>query len=219
MTPLHLACGAGNESIVELLVRHGCSLDLQDCFGSTPCDHAVRNGFPNIAEFIEAQIIIKERALRDTVDAATDDSPKNKSSEKLENYEQDKFLLMSAFSNLSLKDKLIFNMMVRKRGRMNKSRNWQKSATIYEGNEDLVDEEVVVDSCGDTQMNAFSENNLARHDMMNTKDNDLFEVDSIDSVLKDEDRESLDIAMKLMNKEVRQACKDGHYHLCFLHKY
>ncbi len=36
VTPLHLACGAGNEAIVQLLLRHGCAMCVVDCFGSFP---------------------------------------------------------------------------------------------------------------------------------------------------------------------------------------
>ena len=204
LTPLHLACGAGNDTIVELLVRHGCELDIHDCFGSSPCDHAIRNGFSNVAEYLEAQII-KERAIRKANSTNTNVSPKSETSTTSEGYEQDKFLLQSAFSNLTLKDKLIFNMMVRKRGRASVDRK-PKNPTIVEGNEDSAeDEEVVIDSCGDTRMNDTSNVDIPK--IHAERDNELYEVESVDSVLTDTDKESLDIAMKLMNKEVRRITK------------
>eukprot|EP00957_Ditylum_brightwellii_P160932 12252694-Ditylum_brightwellii.AAC.1 len=53
LTPLHLACGAGNWAIVELLVRKGCAVQVCDSFGSYPADHALRNGHPKIARWLE----------------------------------------------------------------------------------------------------------------------------------------------------------------------
>mmetsp|Transcript_48782 Transcript_48782/g.146986 ORF Transcript_48782/g.146986 Transcript_48782/m.146986 type:complete len:290 (-) Transcript_48782:804-1673(-) len=52
LTPLHLACGAGNWAIVELLVRNGCAVQVSDSFCSSPIDHARRNGFPEIAQWL-----------------------------------------------------------------------------------------------------------------------------------------------------------------------
>eukprot|EP01083_Nonionella_stella_P029487 81153_1 len=64
LTPLHLACGAGNYAIVEVLLRHGCALNEPDCFGSYPIDHALRNGFSSVAQFLQAHII-KEMAMKE----------------------------------------------------------------------------------------------------------------------------------------------------------
>jgi hypothetical protein len=106
LTPLHLACGAGNYAIAELLVRHGCALNVPDCFGSFAVDHAMRNGFVDLVEFLQSQIL-KEKALRD---AGFDSSSSNDNlhtagglnTAESDAFEQEKFLLQSAFSNLSL---------------------------------------------------------------------------------------------------------------------
>lgn len=196
LTPLHLACGAGNDTIVETLVRHGCELNLHDCFGSSPCDHAIRNGFPSVAEFLEAQI-----AIRNASSTSRGNTPKKEGATRVETYEQDKFLLQSAFSNLSLKDKLIFNMMVRKRGRASLGSKQLNNPTIPEGNEDFNDgKEVDVNTGEDTEMKDLRDYSMS---MKQVKGECEFEVDSVDSVLTDTDRESLDIAMKLMNTQVR----------------
>ena len=153
---------------------------------------------------------MKERAIRNANNTNANDAPKSETFTTTEGYEQDKFLLQSAFSNLSLKDKLIFNMMVRKRGKAS-VRNRQRNPTIVEGNEDLADEEVVVDSCGDTRMNDTSNVDISK---IHARIDDEIEVDSVDSVITDSDKESLDIAMTLMNKEVRQIMRGHKTHFC-----
>ena len=64
LTPLHLACGAGNLAIVQLLVRHGCALQVQDCFGSFPLDHALRNEFPEVYQWLREKMG-DEQGIRD----------------------------------------------------------------------------------------------------------------------------------------------------------
>lgn len=72
LTPLHLACAAGHWAIVELLVRNGCAVQVYDSFGSCPTDHARRNGFPEIAQWLaektgaDRQKISEWRALDET---------------------------------------------------------------------------------------------------------------------------------------------------------
>ncbi len=241
LTPLHLACGAGNYAIAELLVRHGCALNVPDCFGSFPIDHAIRNGFPDLVKFLQAQIL-KERALKsaglditmqdDQVETA--DGAKNAESDA---FEQEKFLLQSAFSNLSLKDKLIFNMMVKKRGQHSRKVMDNNLVVVDEAleeeeeeeeeeeqqqqqqhqNGNLATEEVVTDPGGDVQMKnsdgTTSGKKGIRKRGMNAKQN-AWEVESVDSVLTDNDKESLDIAMKLMNPEVRSQVFIYHFLIC-----
>ena len=52
LTPLHLACAAGNSAVVELLVRHGCAIAVQDSFNMTPSEHAFSNGFTDLHEWL-----------------------------------------------------------------------------------------------------------------------------------------------------------------------
>ncbi len=136
LTPLHLACGAGNAKIVELLISSGCAHNLPDSFGSYPVDHARRNGFTAVAEFLQAQI--RNNALQsESLEENEDDAEKSNSisSGSSHGFEQEKVLVQSAFANLSLKDKLIFNMMVRKR-RRGGAVNKDNSLTIPEEEDD-----------------------------------------------------------------------------------
>lgn len=209
---------------------------MPDCFGSFPIDHAIRNGFPDLVEFLQAQIL-KERALKnagldmsmhdDQMD--TTDGAKTAESDA---FEQEKFLLQSAFSNLSLKDKLIFNMMVKKRGQHSRKVKDNNLVVVDEAveeeekeheeeeeeqqqqNGNLATEEVVTDPGGDVQMRnsdgTTSGKKSSRKRGKNAKQN-AWEVESVESVLTDNDKESLDIAMKLMNPEVRSQVSIYHF--------
>lgn len=230
LTPLHLACGAGNSAIVELLVRNGCALNVTDSFGSYPIDHAMRNGFTEVAEFLQTQIM-KERTIRNANKESADQDGENEtqnSSSKVADPEalaQEKFLLQSAFSNLSLKDKLIFNMMVKKRGRSKKGGKGNRNLVALD--EEVEDEEeverdyeevevensshteeIAVDSSGDTQMKTeltdletIIQRKVKKPLRQDKKKS--WEAESVESVISETDKESLDIAMKLMNPEVR----------------
>jgi hypothetical protein len=55
LTPLHMACGAGNMAIVQVLVKHGSDLLAQDSSGFTPVRHARRNGYPTIVQWLMVQ--------------------------------------------------------------------------------------------------------------------------------------------------------------------
>jgi len=146
LTPLHLACGAGNWAIVEVLVRNGCAVQVSDSFGSMPADHARRNGFPEIAQWLtektgaDRQKMAELRALeekrRTDLMELEDEANLASGAEELSGVsdptlngfgdphrillpavddESNKQLLQTAFSNLSLKDKLALNLLVRKR--------------------------------------------------------------------------------------------------------
>jgi len=216
LTPLHLACGAGNTKIVELLVRNGCALNLPDSFGSYPVDHARRNGFTAVAEYLLARIT-NEKALKSASLESNGNGTvqTNAATPSISGgYEQEKVLIQSAFANLSLKDKLIFNMMVRKRRRDDGTKPGD-SPTIMEG-DDEDDEETSDDP---TTINEYDGAPLGTNsdvEMISCEDeiggaklknkmrqnkSDTWEEDSVGSVLSNTDQESLDIAMKLMNKE------------------
>jgi len=217
LTPLHLACGAGNVAIVDLLIRHGSALRVPDSFGLFPAHHALRNGFTNVSEVLEAQRlkdkeirdISKETSIDDT--SSSNDAVTSNLKSDSEGHEQEKFLVKSAFANLSLKDKLIFNMMVRRRGKASNQKYNSHSQTIMEGENESSTHESVngqsQDSNGDIQMR--DADNLVRKVMghcvkvkKERKDTyDELEVNSVESVLTNTDKESLDIAMKLMNTE------------------
>mmetsp|Transcript_35029 Transcript_35029/g.51345 ORF Transcript_35029/g.51345 Transcript_35029/m.51345 type:complete len:1067 (-) Transcript_35029:450-3650(-) len=113
LTPLHLACGAGNESAVELLVRSGCVVWVYDSYDFSPMDHAVRNGFPKIAQWL------KDAVGEDTTRASNQKvSIEKKESDSMEleiELNNSRSLAQNAFSNLSLKDKLALNLLLKKR--------------------------------------------------------------------------------------------------------
>uniref|UniRef100_A0A6U0FPM0 Uncharacterized protein n=1 Tax=Helicotheca tamesis TaxID=374047 RepID=A0A6U0FPM0_9STRA len=109
-TPLHLACVAGNEAVVDLLVRSGCTVWVYDSFNSSPADHAVRNGFPKIAQWL------KDTAGEDTSGRGKKGSDSMELDQKGEiETDVERFLSQSAFSNLSLKDKLAMNLLLKRR--------------------------------------------------------------------------------------------------------
>lgn len=141
LTPLHLACGAGHWAIAELLVRNGCAINVHDSFGSLPADHATRNGFYEIAKWLADKSAEDKTRREDTslsISSGTNDCMEleRTASDLSENSlghpvppvveearkgvlnigeDNTKLLLQAAFSNLSLKDKLALNMLVKRR--------------------------------------------------------------------------------------------------------
>jgi ankyrin repeat protein len=206
LTPLHLACGAGNYAIVEVLLRHGCALNEPDCFGSYPIDHALRNGFSSVAQFLQAHII-KEMAMKEANNDSNSQNIENNismvsTSSHSEVYEQEKFLVQSAFSNLSLKDKLIFNMMVRKRGNIKDNSNQLSNPTIAEEESKSSINSNAFDSGGDVQMKSNDSEKYLKK--IHQGKNEELEAETVETVIPDNEKESLDIAMRLMNTEVRK---------------
>jgi hypothetical protein len=145
LTPLHLACGADNMAIVELLVRHGCAINVKDSFDMTPADHAYSNGFPELAQWLKNKMGLdveqrsENRASEDYLmeEMSTESPPPSASpgpssvgnsggSGKppgttqsgfkggAKNLSSQKEMLQNAFTNLSLKDKLAINVLVKK---------------------------------------------------------------------------------------------------------
>lgn len=120
LTPLHLACGAGNNAICELLVRHGCAVRVYDSFNLTPADHAANNGFDDIHSWLVEKSggDVKKREM-DRI-AETNRERETKEVRKFgairggDQSSDQKHLLQQAFSNLSLKDKLAINIFVKK---------------------------------------------------------------------------------------------------------
>ena len=141
---------------------------------------------------------------------------------------ESKFLLQSAFSNLSLKDKLAFNLLVKKSGFGNAKRgksnvtakhNVQK-LSIPEGGDDESQENVESENAhntaiADTMVDNFAANNTTKDDkniektLRELDEKDGIEKDTDDddehslvsSCISETDRESLDVAMSLMNEE------------------
>jgi hypothetical protein len=199
---LHLACSAGNKDVVDLLIRGGCSRTLQDSFGSSPADHAIRNGFSDLAREInnmEDDCIQMNEDLMG-VEATTDEETTRR------------LLLQAAFSNLSLKDKLIINMIVRKRqnattdGDSTMNDEDSSSQSMEQGDDSEQVHRPRRSRSSDSRPVFSDGSNSAPDSVYKSK---LFRVHSdldVASVISDTDRESLGIAMKLMNEEV---CMDN----------
>ncbi|GMI06830.1 hypothetical protein TrRE_jg286, partial [Triparma retinervis] len=122
LTPLHLACGAGNEAICELLVRHGCAVNVNDSFKLTPADHAMQNGFEELHNWLleKSGMDIKKRQMDRTAEMERMEAEKKPGMQPGANVNAEndqKHLIQQAFSNLSLKDKLAINMIVKKSDR------------------------------------------------------------------------------------------------------
>jgi ankyrin repeat protein len=212
LSPLHLACGAGNFAIVELLVRHGCALQVRDTLGSSPVDHALRNGFPLLAQWMKDKIgddkerraenraMEEQRMIECDEISSADIKASNVNYNDVE-IEDKKFLLQSAFANLSLKDKLMLNMMVKKRREKIKKGHIPnkiiKEALNESGSES-----------GDEYVTEKMDESSSYHEELTTKyartsRKDESGDDHVGSVISETDKESLDIAMRLMNEEVR----------------
>jgi len=107
MTPLHLACSAGNVSIVELLVQKGCTILAQDSYGATPLDHAVRNGYPEVARFVA-----KKAGLDDPISKPNPTASPSPNDANLDDYKD--VLMQNAFAHLSLKEKIVLSLFEEK---------------------------------------------------------------------------------------------------------
>jgi ankyrin repeat protein len=181
LTPLHLACGAGNWAIVELLVRHGCALKMKDSFGATPADHAFRSGFPGISKWLKDKIDDQKSKISESIKEADESTSFDDAS--MSSSGHNKALMQSAFHNLNLKDKIAFKLMLEKRQRDAASRI-PTSETIMEVEENELNGDASLPRNGNTSS------------VMKQ-----IEDDDVGSVISTMDRESLDIAMKFMNEE------------------
>lgn len=202
VTPLHLACGAGNTAIVELLLRHGCAIEVADCFGSLPADHALRNGFHELAT------MLWERALADREFNSTEGESIRRvedQSRKHELKEMEKFRLQAAFSSLSLKDKLVLNMLVKQRLQKPpkpKTGAGRMSQTIIKVEDES--ENGMSDSDDTAKIIDITELGSPKHADDNEPSDDEVEAeaDELSTAISVSDKESLDIAMRLMNDGV-----------------
>mmetsp|Transcript_11942 Transcript_11942/g.17909 ORF Transcript_11942/g.17909 Transcript_11942/m.17909 type:complete len:1083 (-) Transcript_11942:115-3363(-) len=202
VTPLHLACGAGNNAIVDLLLRQGCAIEVPDCFGSFPADHAVRNGFHALAAKLQGRILDEKGITAKSSQRVIDENIQKK---QLKDFE--KMRLQEAFANLSLKDKLALNILFKKsmKGKQaTKNSSSEAHRTIVE-----------VDNESDCESENNDDGNSAKpnEDMGDENDQSKDDSDDLGSVITDTDKESLDIAMKLMNaKELEDLEKSASVH-------
>ncbi|GMI15512.1 hypothetical protein TrVE_jg1652 [Triparma verrucosa] len=262
LTPLHLACGAGNWGIIELLFRHGCAVNVMDSFGQTPSDHAIQNGFEEQSRWLDERSggdVVQRQLDREKETARKTNQPEMRNQKK----QNDQHLMHNAFSNLSLKDKLAINMIVKKQqaatggrgagrggrgrgaggigGRGGKSSKGARAVAKVMGNKstkiegtiaenDMEDEEETSskgsknsgvnserraalrqqaksnygDEDEDVETSSLKEENLNYFQTnFEEDDEDARSATSLDvsSVFSESDRESLDIAMSLMNQE------------------
>lgn len=188
-----------------MLIRGGCSRTLHDSFGSSPADHAIRNGFSDLARDIQIMGDEFELLKQENIDSQiiTDEDTTRR------------LLLQSAFSNLSLKDKLIINMIVRKRQTLNPD--------VVDGDSTMYDEDSggssspSLDHIEDPKQDIrprrsrSSDSRPCFSDMSQNSSEPFYKSKihrvhsdlDVASVISETDRESLGIAMRLMNEEVR----------------
>eukprot|EP00557_Chaetoceros_sp_GSL56_P010970 CAMPEP_0176477488 /NCGR_PEP_ID=MMETSP0200_2-20121128/649_1 /TAXON_ID=947934 /ORGANISM="Chaetoceros sp., Strain GSL56" /LENGTH=1094 /DNA_ID=CAMNT_0017873301 /DNA_START=171 /DNA_END=3455 /DNA_ORIENTATION=- len=214
VTPLHLACGSGNTAIVQLLLRHGCSLEVADCFGSYPADHAMRNGFHALAAMLQHKAL-EEKGMKATVEREVHQSRPNDEQRKNKMKELEKLRLQEAFANLSLKDKLALNMLFKQRilNRTSKKRvaNIREFDTCTKQENELDTDLGGVDDVS-SGLNVEKAVDLTEMEMQKD-DKSECNSDELSSVISESDKESLDIAMKLMNaKELEDLEKTTDVH-------
>ncbi len=175
-------------------------------------DHAYRNGFATLAAKLEEKMVAETGLRNGAHDEAGHDAvidAKRKQSQK----EIERYRLQSAFENLSLKDKMILNMILKHRktkGDSSKPKNRKCVETIVEeGSENEDDAEMDESPAQDPLL--LTETKLKQFDAasghsnsQNPSANDSDELSSV--VISETDRESLDIAMRLMNDGVRYLC-------------
>lgn len=197
VTPLHLACGSGNTAIVQLLLRHGCSLEVADCFGSYPVDHAMRSGFHALASMLQ-QKAQEEKGMKAGVDREVYQARLNNDEQrKSKMKELEKMRLQEAFANLSLKDKLALNMLFKQRIQNRSAK--KRVANAKEKGE--LDTEL--SKCNGVSNGSYPERAVDLTEMEIQKNDDSeYDSDELSSVISESDKESLDIAMKLMNAKV-----------------
>uniref|UniRef100_A0A7S2EH07 Uncharacterized protein n=1 Tax=Trieres chinensis TaxID=1514140 RepID=A0A7S2EH07_TRICV len=216
LTPLHLACSAGNWAIVELLSRNGCAIKVSDSQNLFPADHAARNGFPEIAQWLRDKSgddAKKQADLR-----ALDEQRQNDLMELegeahafcsdgsshivpglglVVGEEGKKHVLQAAFSNLSLKDKLAFNLLVKMRQETIAARPCAgDTLAAGEGESSLNDMDDAENKPGELSMRDKQRQRYGRLEAS------MSEIDfDVGSVISESDKASLNIAMRLMNEE------------------
>ena len=60
-TALHAATRQNNLRLVEMLLKYGAKVDIQDADGLTPLDFAEKRGYDDIAEVLRKQARVKRR--------------------------------------------------------------------------------------------------------------------------------------------------------------
>mmetsp|Transcript_4970 Transcript_4970/g.9983 ORF Transcript_4970/g.9983 Transcript_4970/m.9983 type:complete len:1063 (-) Transcript_4970:458-3646(-) len=224
LTALQLAAGAGNERIVEILLRSGANIDAKDGNGANAADYALRNGFKNVYKLLKKRYtgsdIMNVFGGSDT-SSHTDSSTKSPS-QPLADFnplpidpETKRHMLQMSFQNLTFKDKLAINMLLRKyKGKMPKPAGGGK--TKYVPTTPITGpisecEEYGSESKGgqlpsghrNADTSRFFEHSvLASSGQSVVSDND-YESDNSDddvaSYISETDQMHLDVAMKLMN--------------------
>lgn len=63
-TPLHYAAWMGNRDMVDFLLEHGADATLHDVNGNTPQDLARNHKHPELAEYLDAERIERQRRER-----------------------------------------------------------------------------------------------------------------------------------------------------------
>ncbi len=166
-------------------------------------DYALRNGFVSLASILRDKI-----KSEDGLKITENNNPHSldKKCHKASQKEMERYRLQLAFNNLSLKDKMILNMMM-------KQQLQTKTVKGKKSDQGLAGDTIVEGSISsDSEKSEFCRNQVAADSKVfklpissgevsiNEQDNNS--DDDISVVISHTDRESLDIAMRLMNDEV-----------------
>jgi ankyrin repeat protein len=190
LTPLHLAAGAGNFALVESLVRHNCQIDSKDSYGLSPADHAVKNSFESIGSWLWQRLGFSQEEIDKCV-----------AERKGENLQIGDDLAKSAFTNLSLKDKLALNFFAQKRKQHSGGGGSVKedvSVASEATNMSLEERSAGAETSDSARRNSLS--GAGRTLKRSSSDSKL----DVRNVMSASDRESLDVAMSLMSQDERE---------------
>lgn len=78
LTPLTIACEAGQSAIVNLLLAYGADPDLADANGLTPLIHSAKNGYIDLVNILlanSADVMYQDPARMNAFDHAVEGSP------------------------------------------------------------------------------------------------------------------------------------------------
>jgi hypothetical protein len=163
----------------------------------------MRNGFHALAAMLQHKAL-EDKGMKTTVEGEENHSRSNDEQRKNKMKELEKLRLQEAFANLSLKDKLALNMLFKQRmqNRTTKKRvpNIRELGTC-KGEENELDSDLGGANDVSSGLNVEKAIDLTEMEIQKNDDS-VCNSDELSSVISESDKESLDIAMKLMNAKV-----------------